>query len=169
MPEQRHDIQGNRRKDRKDATTVSKEVKRHLKNYRNGFVKTDEVCRKLLAAPYVCNGCEHRSRSSCRCMRRIYNAKQAQEEYRTVLVESRTGIPLNKQEFYETEKIISNAINQGQHIYHAINANKLPVSQSTVYRHIKKGYYSIAPIDLPRAVKFKARHQKHPEIVPTKI
>ena len=153
----------------KDATTVSKEVKRHLKNYRNGFVKTDEVCRKLLSAPYVCNGCEHRSRSSCRCMRRIYNAKQAQEEYRTVLVESRTGIPLNKQEFYETEKIISNAINQGQHIYHAINANKLPVSQSTVYRHIKKGYYSIAPIDLPRAVKFKARHQKHPETVPTKI
>ena len=90
----------------KDATTVSKEVKRHLKNYRNGFVKTDEVCRKLLAAPYVCNGCEHKSRSSCRCMRRIYNAKQAQEEYLTVLVESRTGIPLNKQEFYETEKII---------------------------------------------------------------
>ena len=44
----------------KDATTVSKEVKRHLKNYRNGFVKTDEVCRKLLAATYVCNGCEHR-------------------------------------------------------------------------------------------------------------
>lgn len=50
----------------KDTTTVSKEVKRHLKDYENCFVKSDEVCRKLLAAPYVCNDCEYRSRSSCR-------------------------------------------------------------------------------------------------------
>lgn len=74
----------------KDATTVSKEVKKHLKNHRNGFVKTEEVCKKLLSAPYVCNGCEYRSRSSCPCMRQIYNDKHAQEEYQTVLVESRT-------------------------------------------------------------------------------
>ena len=46
----------------KYATTVLKEVKRHLKNYRNGFVKTDEVCRKcwqhLMSAMAVNTGQE---------------------------------------------------------------------------------------------------------------
>jgi len=42
----------------------------------------------------------------------------------------------------------------------------MPVSQSTVYRHIQKGYYSISPINLPRAVKFKPRTKHHPEYVP---
>ena len=69
-----------------------------------------------------------------------------------MLVESRTGIPLNKESFYETERIISEAVRRGQHIYHIIRSNNLPVSSATVYRHIKKRYYSITPLDLPRAV-----------------
>ena len=39
----------------KDPTTVSKEVKLHAKCYKNSFVKTDELCPKLLKAPFVCN------------------------------------------------------------------------------------------------------------------
>ena len=35
--------------------------------------------------------------------------------------------------------------------------HNLDVSSSTVYRHIRKGYLSIAPIDLVRAVKFKEK------------
>ena len=69
-------------------------------------------------------------------------------------------------EFYETESTISSAVKAGQHIYHAIHANELPVSKSTVYRHIAKGYYSISPLDLPRAVKFKPRKEKAREYVP---
>ena len=83
-----------------------------------------------------------------------------------MLSESREGIPLNKAEFYETENKISGAVKAGQHIYHAIHANDLPVSKSTVYRHIAKGYYSISPLDLPRAVKFKPRKSKAVEYVP---
>lgn len=153
----------------KDPTTVSKEVKRHLETHQNGFYKNGEVCRKLLKAPFVCNGCEHRSKSSCRCQRQIYVAKHAQKDYETVLVESRTGTPLNKETFYETERIISEAVSKGQHIYHAIKANNLSVSTSTVYRHINKGYYTISRIDLPRAVKFKPRKQTHPEYVPSRV
>lgn len=150
----------------KDPTTVSKEVKLHAQDYKNGFTKTDDTCPKLLKAPFVCNGCVKKNHSNCPYMRRKYVAKIAQAEYEATLVESREGIPLNKEDFYANDKIISNAVKNGQHIYHAIVANKLSVSKSTVYRHIQKGYYSISKIDLPRAVKFKQRKSKKEQYVP---
>ena len=150
----------------KNQTTVSREVKIHMQTHTNSFVRSKEVCPKLLKAPFVCNGCEKRSRSSCPYRRQLYVAKTAQSEYETVLVESRTGIPLNKESFYKTERIISEAIRNGQHIYHIIRSNNLPVSTATVYRHIKKRYYAITPMDLPRAVKFKPRNSSKSEYVP---
>lgn len=150
----------------KDKTTVSREVKRHLHAHTNSFVKTDEVCPKLLKAPYVCNGCEKRTRSSCMYRRQVYTAKPAQEEYRTLLTEARSGVFLNKESFYETESIISEAVRNGQHIYHAATTNKVPVSISSIYRYINNGYYSIKPIDLPRSVKFKIRHSSKNDFVP---
>ena len=150
----------------KDQTTVSKEIRLNAQSYRNGFVKTDDICPKLLKAPYVCNGCEMKSRSSCKYIRRVYHAKKAQADYETLLTDARTGIPLNKESFYETESIISNSVRKGQHVFHAIKSNNLPVSTATVYRHIKKGYYTISPIDLPRAVKFKQRKSKQQDYVP---
>ena len=150
----------------KSQTTISREVKIHMETHTNSYVRTDEVCPKLLKAPFVCNGCEKKSRSSCPYRRQLYVAKKAQAEYDTVLVESRTGIPLNKESFYETERIISEAIQNGQHIYHIIQSNNLPISTATVYRHIQKRYYSITPMDLPRAVKFKPRNSKESDYVP---
>ena len=150
----------------KDPTTVSKEVKLHGKVYASGFTKTDECCPKLLKAPFVCNGCPKRNHSNCQYPRRMYHAKTAQKEYETVLVESREGIPLTKEEFYKTEEIISAAVKAGQNVYHAIQANDLPVSKTTVYRHIECGYYTISKIDLPRAAKFKPRKEQKGEYVP---
>lgn len=150
----------------KSQTTISREVKIHMEPYTNSFVRTDGLCPKLLKAPFVCNGCEKKSRSSCPYKRQLYSAKKAQAEYDTVLVESRTGITLNKDSFYETERIISEAVQNGQHIYHIIQSNNLPISTATVYRHIQKRYYSITPMDLPRAVKFKPRNSKESNYVP---
>lgn len=150
----------------KSASTISREVKRHTYSHKNSYSVEDGICPHLLKAPFVCNGCSKRSRSSCHYTRQLYIAKKAQSEYENLLREARSGIPLNKQSFYDTEKIISDAVRNGQHIYHAIKTNKLPVSTTTVYRHIRKGYYSISPIDLPRAVKFKPRHTKEAQFVP---
>ena len=150
----------------KSQTTVSREVKAHLQSHTNSFVRTDEPCPRLLKAPFVCNGCEKKSRSSCPYKRQLYVAKKAQADYEVLLTEAREGVPLSKESFYQTERTISQAVKNGQHIYHAIKANELPVSAATVYRHIKKGYYSIAPIDLPRAVKFKPRNPKKCQFVP---
>lgn len=150
----------------KDPTTISKEVKLHGQTYTNSFTKTDESCPKLMKAPFVCNGCPKRTHSNCPYARRSYQAKAAQKEYEAVLVESREGIPLSKEEFYRTEEIISSAVRAGQNIYHAIQAHNLPVSKTTVYRHIAYGYYTISKLDLPRAAKFKPRKQTKGKYVP---
>ena len=48
----------------KDPTTVSKEVKLHGKTYTNSFTTTDEICPKLLKAPFVCNACNKKNNRS---------------------------------------------------------------------------------------------------------
>lgn len=151
----------------KSATTISREVKLHLKPHTNSFVRCKDICPKLLKAPFVCNGCEKRSRSNCPYQRQVYEAKTAQAEYEEVLVESRTGVALNREEFYKAEEIISEAVRNGQHIYHAAIANNVPVSIASIYRYIHKGYYSVSLLDLPRAVKFKPRNTKHPDTIPS--
>ena len=79
----------------KNQTTVSREVKAHAQSHSNGYTRTEEYCPKLLKAPFVCNGCEMKSRAKCPYIRRIYVAKTAQSSYEETLVESRSGIPLN--------------------------------------------------------------------------
>ena len=151
----------------KHETTVSKEIKLHTVSHTNSFCKTEEICPKLKKAPFVCNGCDQKSRSSCPYVRHVYEARRADAEYRETLVEARTGIPLNKDSFYETDRILTEAIRKGQHLYHAIQANHLPISLATAYRHTHRGYYSFVALDLPRAVKFKSRKQNKKEHIPT--
>lgn len=47
-----------------------------------------------------------------------------------------------------------------------MQSKSLGVSKSTVYRHLKRGYLSVSPIDFPRVVKFKPRKQQPAEYVP---
>jgi len=157
----------------KDQTTVSKEIRKHITvatpplRWFDGVGNPVEasICPKLMKAPFVCNGCDRR-RKRCAFGKHLYVAKNAQKEYEALLVDSREGIPLNKEEFYELDKTISNGINQGQHLYHIMQTHDLGVSKSTVYRHLKRGYLSVAAIDFPRVVKFKPRKQRQNEYVP---
>ncbi len=153
----------------KDPTTVSYEVKHHRKEHRNTFVRREDGCPQLLKAPYVCNGCLKRHSRSCPYVRYLYRASEAQEEYKILLSEAREGIPLNKEAFYEDDRIISDGLKKGQHICHIQANNTLHSSKSTIYRHFHKGYYSASIMDLPRAVKFKLRNKKHDDYVPAGI
>ncbi len=150
----------------KDATTISKEVKLHAQTHRNSFVKAEETCPKLLKAPFVCNGCKLKSSSACPYQRRMYVAKIAQQEYETTLVESREGIALNKAEFYENDRILTERLKKGQHIYQILNSSQVTFSKTSVYRYFQKGYLSASRIDLPRAVKFKPRQKAKADYVP---
>ena len=147
----------------KDPTTVSKEVKRN-RQVRESTCH-NLPCPLLDKAPFVCNGCPKR-RQNCGFKKIFYLAKQAQKQYEQTLVEAREGIPLNSKTFWDMDKIISDGVKKGQHIYHILKTHNLDVSSSTVYRHIRKGYLSIAPIDLARAVKFKERRKSNLPSIP---
>lgn len=114
-----------------------------MRRYTNGFSRLEEPCPRLLKAPFGCNGCDKKSRSSCRYHRRIYSAKQAQAAYEELLKEARTGIPLNKSSFYEIERTVSEGIKSGQHVYHMLKTDDFAVFTATVYRHINLGYCNI--------------------------
>ncbi len=147
----------------KDPTTVSKEVKRN-RQVRDS-TSNNLPCPLLDKAPFVCNGCPKR-RQNCGFKKVFYLAKQAQKQYEQTLVEAREGTPLNSHTFWDMDKIISDGVKKGQHIYHILKTHNLDVSSSTVYRHIRKGYLSIAPIDLARAVKFKERRKSKLPSIP---
>jgi transposase, IS30 family len=156
----------------KDQTTISKEVKRHIKVNPGSAKKLDKhgnpianICPLLIKAPFVCNPCSKRH-NHCGFQKQLYNAKAAQKDYEALLVEAREGIPLNKQEFYEIDAVISKGIHKGQHLYHILATNNLGVSKSTVYRHLNRGYLSASKIDFPRVVKFKPRRKHHNMYVP---
>ena len=147
----------------KDPTTVSKEVKRNRQVRES---TCDNLpCPLLDKAPFVCNGCSKR-RQNCGYKKIFYLAKQAQKQYEQTLVEAREGTPLNSKTFWDMDKVISDGVKKGQHIYHILKTHNLDVSSSTVYRHIRKGYLSIAPIDLARAVKFKNRRKNNLPSIP---
>ena len=147
----------------KDPTTVSKEVKRNRQA--RDSTSNNLPCPLLDKAPFVCNGCPKR-RQNCGYQKIFYLAKQAQKQYEQTLVEAREGTTLNSQTFWDMDKIISDGVKKGQHIYHILKTHNLDVSSSTVYRHIRKGYLSIAPIDLARAVKFKDRRKNNLPSIP---
>ena len=147
----------------KDPTTVSKEVKRN-RQVRESTCH-NLPCPLLDKATFVCNGCPKR-RQNCGYKKILYLAKQAQKQYEQTLVEAREGTPLNSKTFWDMNKVISDGVKKGQHIYHILKTHNLDVSSSTVYRHIRKGYLSIAPIDLARAVKFKERRKSKLPSIP---
>ncbi len=147
----------------KDPTTVSKEVKRN-RQIRESTCH-NLPCPLLDKAPFVCNGCPKR-RQNCGYKKIFYLSKQAQKQYEQTLVEAREGTPLNSKTFWDMDKVISDGVKKGQHIYHILKTHNLDVSSSTVYRHIRKGYLSIAPIDLARAVNFKERRKNKLPSIP---
>jgi len=124
----------------------------------NDFVK--DVCIKISRPPYVCNGCG--TRISCTLEKRLYDAKAADREYRTVLSENRTGISLSEEEVRHIDGIIAPLIRNGQSIHHACSQNKdtVVMSERTLYRYVDSGILSVRNIDLPRKVRFSARKQK---------
>ncbi len=157
----------------KDATTVSKEIKKHLSIEALDFEQFDRdgkaiaapVCKKLLGAPYVCNPCD-KKRRRCGFQKQFYLARPAQTQYEKLLSEAREGIALNRQEFYDMDAVISEGMSKGQRLYHIMETQDLGVSKSTVYRNLHKGYLSVSKMDFPRIVKFKARKTKPKDYIP---
>ena len=160
----------------KSPTTISREVKKHLavqpfsvsRTKADGSPIDDRPCPLLLKATFVCNPCKKR-RGNCAFQKQLYIAKSAQAEYESLLRESREGIPLGKEEFWESDRIIAEGIKKGQRLYHIMESNDIAFSKSSAYRHLKRGYLSVSKMDFPRVVKFRARKQRRPDSVPKAV
>ena len=119
-----------------------------------------ETCRKLLKPPYVCNGCP--DQSSCTLEKRVYDAGKAQDEYSTVMKESREGIAVSELEFKRLDSIISPLLLKGQSLHHIYDNHRaeLMVSERTLYSYVSDGLFSARNIDMPRVVRMSPRRKK---------
>lgn len=156
---------------KKDPSTISKEIRKHLKlrssissTYHSSGQLVSHLCPNLLKPPYVCNACS--KRRYCKLDRKFYEARFAHQSYLQTLSDSREGIILNKESFYELDRILSADIEKGQHLYHAAKSNSISVPISTLYRYFDKGYFSASVTKLPRKLKFKPKKSSYLPSVP---
>ena len=145
----------------KDPTTISKEIKRNFQ-YQNTQIITRTLDGKLIKSkctllnkpPYVCNNCKLKRRD-CGFDKRFYYAKKAHLNYQDNLVESRRAVVLDKEEFYEMDKMISKGISKGKSFYHIMHSNDLVISKSSLYRYVNKVYFSISSSDCKCIVRIR--------------
>lgn len=117
-----------------------------------------EKCVRLSKPPYVCNGCKDKNR--CRLDKHFYDPVTAEHEYRSLLVNCRSGFNMTQEELVCVDEVVTPLIrNMGQSPYTAVLNNRscLRCSESTVYRLINADAIAAKRIDLPRAVRLKPR------------
>jgi IS30 family transposase len=137
-------------------------------NFCKDYKPFDYHCPKTDKAPFVCNGCSNKS--GCRLDKYYYRAVRAQKAYRTILVESRTGINISEASLASLDIIVSPLVEQGQSIYTILqNHPEIKQCEKTLYNYIGAGALSVGNLDLPKKVKYKVRNVHTSEIDDTGI
>ena len=120
----------------------------------------EDICQKLSAPPYVCNGCIDESR--CVLMKKYYLHSQAQKAYNTTLIETRVGANISEGELLRLDEFVTPLIRQGQSVHHifANNPDEFLISEKSVYRYVASGLLKARNIDMPRVCRLKPRNGK---------
>lgn len=120
----------------------------------------EDVCPKLMAAPYVCNGC--RDERSCVLRKRYYLHNPAHKNYREVLVRSREGANITEGELLALDERVSPLIKRGQSVHHILvnSPDRFGIHEKTVYRYIAGGLLHAKNGDMPRVCMIKPRSRK---------
>lgn len=163
----------------KDKSTIGKEIRLHrylshkcslplecagYKKCKHGRLCTQNCpdyvpfkCSRRDRSPGACNGCPQHS--SCRFDKYIYDAARADKEYRTMLVDARTGVDLTTAEAQQMAAIIKPLLDQGLSPYQIIAIHpELGICEKTLYNYIDGQVFAIAGIkniDLRRKVSRK--------------
>ena len=137
------------------SSTVSREIKNRRITGKGDFKECDKTNR----FPYVCNGCELKTR--CRKKKYYYNYIKAQKNYDYLLEKTRIGIDMSIDEIdYWNDYFKDKIKNKNQPITHLFNniKDEFPKSIQTFYNYVYKGYFSsINDEMLPRAYSYKPR------------
>ena len=144
----------------KPHTTISREIlTRRVLVKGNRFNNFNTKCEKTGKAPFVCNGCPLKNK--CKKNRYFYYAKDANNDYHKTLVESRSGIDFENDEFRKMDKIIKEEVDKGHSFYMIVlDHPEFNITERTLYYYQEKGYLSCKNIDLPRIVRYRKRKRK---------
>ena len=115
------------------------------------------LCPKLSKPPYVCNGCQQRSK--CTLEKCLYKASYAQREYEQVRSESRSGFALSEAELRQIDDVVSPLLKKGQSLHHIAvhHADELMKSERTLYAYINSGLFTARNLDMPRTIRMRPR------------
>lgn len=151
---------------KKDPSTISKEIRKHLKlrssissTYHSSGQLVSHLCPNLLKPPYVCNACS--KRRYCKLDRKFYEARFAHQSYLQTLSDSREGIILNKESFYELDRILSADIEKGQ--LTLPKATPFPFRFPPYIAILTKGTF---PLPLPNFLESSSSNPKSHPIYP---
>lgn len=135
----------------------------HCNSHCTDFIPRSYHCSRLDKAPFVCNGCD--KKTSCRLDKAFYKAAAAHRQYRTVLVESRTGISISPKDLILLDELVSPLVLQGHSPYMILRHHpEITLSEKTIYNYIESGALSVKNMDLPKKVIYKVRvnHSSQP-------
>lgn len=159
----------------KDKSTVGKEIKNHRflkhKCHLPLECKTYKKCRfdrectpqcpdyvpfhcgRRDRSPGACNGCSNWSK--CHFNKYWYDPQTANHEYRTTLIDSRTGVNMTSSEAAQKAQIIKPLLDQGLSPYAILQLHpELDMSEKTLYNYIESGLFheinGICSLDLRR-------------------
>ena len=120
----------------------------------------EQKCARLDNPPFVCNGCADERR--CVLRKRYYLHGKAQENYETILSESRTGANVTEGELLAFDALLHDLTAKGQSVHAAMasNPDRFTVSEKTVYRYVNGGLLSTKRHNLPRACMVRPRRGK---------
>ena len=144
----------------KPHTTISREIlTRRVLIKGNSFNNFNTKCEKTNKAPFVCNSCPNKNK--CKKNRYFYYAKDANDNYRKILIESREGIDFENTEFRKMDKTIKEEVDKGHSFYMIVEDHpEFNITERTLYYYQEKGYLSCKNIDLPRLVRYRKRKRK---------
>lgn len=135
-----------------------------IRNNTSTFRTTDVVfnhgkayhCPKWDRFPFTCNGCE---KTGCSHRRYLYDAYKADEKARKKLRSSRSDLLLVRNTLKVLIEQVSPLIRQEHSIHTAKVISGCPYSESTIRNCIEKERLDVKRVDLPRAVRFRAKKQ----------
>lgn len=118
------------------------------------------TCPKLNKAPYVCNGCN--SKSKCTLEKAYYKAQKSQNQYEELRSESRSGFAVSENELAYLDDVISPLLKKGQSLHHICvsHADKIMTSERTLYTYVNNNLFSARNIDMPRTIRMRPRKNK---------
>ncbi|MBP3892243.1 MAG: IS30 family transposase [Solobacterium sp.] len=114
-------------------------------------------CPNLQRFPFVCNGCVN---TRCSHRNTFYNAYEADRKANHLLHNSRTNQKRRSDVIRVLNRSVCPLIKDGVSIHVAMHSvNNCDLSESTIRRYIELGLVDAKRIDLPRAVKFRAKKE----------